>query len=349
MSRGDAIIQERPPAERRAGGQEAILRVEDLTTVFPGGRGVFTPVNGVSLDLRPREILGLVGESGSGKSMTLRSILRLVPPPGATVHGRVWLEERDLLSLSKREMRGVRGREISMVFQDPRSALDPVYTVGDQIMESLGHHLGLTGTDARSAALDLLRRVGISAPEQRLDAYPHQLSGGMRQRVMIAIAISCHPKVLLADEPTTALDVTIQDQILALLLELQEEFHMAVLLVSHDIGVVAETCDRVAVMYAGQIMETGSVQDLLRSPAHPYTIALLQALPDAPGNVRGGRLTPIRGQPPDLEALPPGCPFQPRCPHAREACAEVPMSLEGIAPGHATACPIHRPQGGEWS
>lgn len=320
-----------------------VLRVEDLTTVFPTSSGVLTAVNGVSLDLYPGEILGLVGESGSGKSMTLRSILRLVPYPGVIVRGRILLGERNLLALSNREIQGVRGAEVSMVFQDPMAALDPVYTIGEQIAEPLRRHLGLARSEARSRAVDLLRRVGIPSPEDRLDAYPHQLSGGLRQRVMIAIAISCRPKVLLADEPTTALDVTIQDQILALLLELQEEYGMAMILVSHDMGVVGETCDRLAVMYAGHIIEQGSVKDVLTSPVHPYTIGLLGARPDAPGIERGARLEAIPGQPPDLASLPPGCPFQIRCRHAQTACAQVPMSLEEVGPGHATACPVHRP------
>jgi oligopeptide/dipeptide ABC transporter ATP-binding protein len=268
-----------------------------------------------------------------------------VPPPGEIIGGAVRFEGRNLFASSNRELRALRGAKISMIFQDPMASLNPVYTVGDQIAEPLRIHRSLSRRNARGAAVELLDRVGIPSPRERLEAYPHELSGGMRQRVMIAIAISCRPKLLLADEPTTALDVTIQDQILSLLLELQAEEGMAILLVSHDLGVIAQTCDRVCVMYGGYVVEHARTSDLFRRPRHPYTMALLRALPEYADPEQERRLIPIPGQPPDLTALPPGCPFQPRCAHARPACVEVPMLLEEAAPGHATACPFHAEAG----
>jgi oligopeptide transport system ATP-binding protein len=317
-----------------------LLSVRDLVTVFPSAAGAAVAANGVSFDLRAGETMGLVGESGSGKSVTCRSILRLVPEPGQIVAGSVLFRGLDLLTVSRRDLRSLRGAEISMIFQDPMSSLNPVYPVGDQIMEPLRIHRGMARKSARTEAVALLDRVGIPSPRERLESYPHELSGGMRQRVMIAIAISCRPKILLADEPTTALDVTIQDQILSLLLELQVQEGMAILLVSHDLGVIAQTCDRVTVMYAGYVVEQAATAELFDRARHPYTVALLRALPELDSE-RGTRLLPIRGQPPDLTTLPAGCPFAPRCDHAREACAEVPMALVGAGPGHLTACPFH--------
>jgi oligopeptide transport system ATP-binding protein len=317
-----------------------LLSVRDLVTVFPSAAGAAVAANGVSFDLRAGETMGLVGESGSGKSVTCRSILRLVPEPGQIVAGSVLFRGLDLLTVSRHELRSLRGAEISMIFQDPMSSLNPVYPVGDQIMEPLRIHRGMARKSARTEAVALLDRVGIPSPRERLESYPHELSGGMRQRVMIAIAISCRPKILLADEPTTALDVTIQDQILSLLLELQVQEGMAILLVSHDLGVIAQTCDRVTVMYAGYVVEQAATAELFDRARHPYTAALLRALPELDSE-RGTRLLPIRGQPPDLTTLPAGCPFAPRCDHAREACAEVSMALVGAGPGHLTACPFH--------
>jgi oligopeptide/dipeptide ABC transporter ATP-binding protein len=315
--------------------------VRDLVTVFPSASGVAIATNNVSFDLRRGETLGLVGESGSGKSVTCRSILRLVPEPGAIIGGSIAFRGINLLSLSKKELRALRGAEISMIFQDPMASLNPVYTVGDQITEPLTIHRGMTRRQGRDEAISLLDRVGIPSARERLDAYPHELSGGMRQRAMIAIAISCRPKLLLADEPTTALDVTIQDQILSLLLELQAENGMAILLVSHDLGVIAQTCDRVYVMYAGHIVEQATTAALFARPRHPYTVALLRALPElGTGKVRH-RLIPIRGQPPSLITLPPGCPFAVRCDYARPACAEVSMTLVKASAFHSTACPFH--------
>jgi len=320
---------------------ESLLSVRDLVTVFPARDAVAVAVNGVSFDLRAGETLGLVGESGSGKSVTCRSILRLVPEPGQILGGSIRFQGREVLELSRRELRAIRGSQISMIFQDPASSLNPVFTIGDQISEPLRQHRGLSRRRAREEAIRLLDRVGIPSPQQRLHAYPHELSGGMRQRAMIAIAISCRPKLLLADEPTTALDVTIQDQILSLLLELQADEQMAMVLVSHDLGVIAQTCDSVAVMYAGYVVERVETDDLFSAPQHPYTVALLEALPELAIERGHGRLVPISGQPPDLVGLPAGCPFSPRCKHARAECAEVSMELRATtADGHMTACPF---------
>jgi oligopeptide/dipeptide ABC transporter ATP-binding protein len=319
---------------------QPLLAVEDLTTVFPTNKGLAIASNAISFVLGAGETMGLVGESGSGKSVTCRSILGLVPEPGRIVGGSVRFQGRELLTLSERALRSLRGAEISMIFQDPMSSLNPVYSVGEQITEPLRIHRGLTRRAAREEAVRLLQRVEIPAARARVESYPHELSGGMRQRVMIAIAISCRPKLLLADEPTTALDVTIQDQILSLLLELQAEEGMAILLVSHDLGVIAQTCDRVAVMYAGYVVEEAGTEVLFARPAHPYTVALLQALPELAAQREDRRLVPIRGQPPDLVGLPEGCPFAPRCDLARPACAEVSMELLELAPGHGTACPF---------
>jgi oligopeptide/dipeptide ABC transporter ATP-binding protein len=308
-------------------------------TVFATARGVVLAANGVSFEIAAGEAVGLVGESGSGKSVTCRSILRLVPEPGHIVAGSVSFEGTELLDLSSREMGKLRGKEISMIFQDPLASLNPVFTVGEQIGEPLRIHRGLGRRAARAEAVRLLERVGIPRARERVNAYPHEFSGGMRQRVMIAVAISCKPKLLLADEPTTALDVTIQDQILSLLLGLQQEEGMAVLLVSHDLGVVAQTCDRVAVMYAGFVVEQGAATELFARPRHPYTAALLRALPEA--GFGKERLAAIPGQPPDLNDLAGGCPFAPRCGYRREACATISMELVAVAgESRQTACPF---------
>ncbi len=314
--------------------------MDDLVTVFPTRTGIAIAANHVSFSISAGETLGLVGESGSGKSVTCRSILRLVPRPGEILGGSVRFDGKDVLALSARELRAIRGAEISMIFQDPMSSLNPVYTIGNQLTEPLRMHRGMSRRDARAEAAQLLDRVGIPSPRERLDAYPHELSGGMRQRVMIAIAISCRPKLLLADEPTTALDVTIQDKILSLLLDLQADEGMAILLVSHDLGVIAQTCDRVCVMYGGYVVEESPTAEIFERSRHPYTSALLRALPEFAVEHEGQRLTPIPGQPPDLASLPEGCPFRPRCGFARPACAEVPMLLEPAGPEHWTACPF---------
>jgi len=333
---------------RRAGGVTALahepapplLEVRNLHTAFAGVQGSVMAAAGVSFSLAEGETKGLVGESGSGKSVTLLSLLGLVPEPGCVVDGEVLWGGRDLLRLPAAELRAIRGREIAMIFQDPTSCLNPVYTIGEQIAETLRVKLGMGGRAARDRAAELLDHVGIPAARSRLGSYPHELSGGMRQRVMIAIAIACRPRLLLADEPTTALDVTIQDQILALLAELQHEFGMAMVLVSHDLGVVAQNCDSVAVMYAGYVVEEATAGELFRAPRHPYTVALLQALPSIRRAGERRRLPQISGQTPDLAQLPEGCPFRPRCPSARDECAEVTMEPLTVGAGHLSACPF---------
>jgi oligopeptide/dipeptide ABC transporter ATP-binding protein len=328
------------PGPAQAAATSPLLDVRNLHTAFPAAGGAALAAAGVSFSVGEGETRGIVGESGSGKSVTLRSLLGLVPEPGRVIDGQVLWKGRDLLALRPSELLAIRGREISMIFQDPTSSLNPVFTIGEQIAETLRVKLDMGGRSARARAAELLDHVGIPAARERLRSYPHELSGGMRQRVMIAIAIACRPQLLLADEPTTALDVTIQDQILALLGDLQDEFGMAMILVSHDLGIVAQNCDAVTVMYAGHVVEDAPTAELFRAPSHPYTIGLLRAIPSTrePGTRR--RLEQISGQPPDLSRLPDGCPFRPRCSHARDACATVTMELESAGAGHGTACPF---------
>ncbi|MFQ5888971.1 MAG: ABC transporter ATP-binding protein [Gemmatimonadota bacterium] len=299
-----------------------VLAVENLRTWFRTEDGVARAVDGVSLQLEAGATLGLVGESGCGKSMTALSVLRLVPhPPGEILAGSsIRLQGRELLSLAEAEMREVRGGEIAMIFQEPMTSLNPVFTIGDQIGEAIREHRGLRGAALRDEVIRLLDRVGIPESESRVRAFPHQLSGGMRQRVMIAMALSCRPTVLIADEPTTALDVTIQAQILDLLRSLQAEFGMAILLITHDLGVVAEMADRVAVMYAGRVVEEGPVADFLAAPRHPYSEGLLRSVPAL--DRTAARLAPIRGSVPRPVEWPAGCRFHPRCRHAWERCRE---------------------------
>ncbi|HEY0886509.1 MAG TPA: ABC transporter ATP-binding protein [Ramlibacter sp.] len=316
---------------------EELLRVEDLRIGFGRPGGEHLAVDGVSFALGAGEVLGIVGESGCGKSITALSILGLVPdPPGRITGGRIRLRGRDLVGLDEGELNAVRGKEISMIFQEPMTALNPLFRVGEQIGETLRVHEGLSKEQARVRALELVRKVGISNPEQRLDQYPHELSGGMRQRIMIAIALACGPKVLIADEPTTALDVTIQAQILVLLRQLQREMGMGVILITHDLGVVAQVVDRVIVMYAGQIVEEGAVDAVFERPSHPYTGLLLQSIPALDDEQE--RLPTIAGMVPGLANLPPGCRFHPRCPSARAACRERAPTPVDISPGHRAAC-----------
>jgi oligopeptide/dipeptide ABC transporter ATP-binding protein len=323
-----------------------LLSVQHLTTVFhPSGAraGTRAPaaapaVDDVSFDIRAGETLGLVGESGSGKSVTALSIMRLVQPPGRVVHGRVIFKGRDLFAVDEDEMRRVRGAEIGLIFQEATSALNPVFTVGDQIAEALRVHGRGTRHDARAKAVDLLAAVRIPDPHLRARDYPHQLSGGMRQRVMIAIAVACRPSLLIADEPTTALDVTIQAQILDLLREMKSTFNLSLLLVTHDLGIVAETADRVAVMYAGRIVETGPVRAIFRAPGHPYTRGLLESIP---GGVPGQPLRAIKGSVPLIGRLPPGCAFNPRCPDRFEPCTTEPPPDYEVGPGHDAKCYLH--------
>jgi len=305
-----------------------LLEIRDLVTEFRTGDGPVRAVDGVSFEIAPRTTLGVVGESGSGKSVTALSIMRLVAsPPGRIAAGSIRYGGRDLLTLRPAEMRAIRGNRIAMIFQEPMTSLNPVFTVGDQVAEAVRLHQHKSRREARAIAIDMFRRVGIPSPEDRVDAYPHQLSGGMRQRVMIAMALACRPDLLIADEPTTALDVTIQAQILDLLRSLQRELGMSILLITHDLGVVAETCDEVIVMYAGRIVERAPTEALFAAPRHHYTAGLLRSVPSY-GDAAGGepaRLQEIRGMVPSLGELPPGCKFADRCPAVAERCrAEEP-------------------------
>jgi len=319
-----------------------LLRVQDLTTTFQIPGGVVKAVDHVSLELRRGETLGLVGESGSGKSMTALSILRLVQAPGETHGGPIAFNGRpDLLELPEREMRKIRGAEIGFIFQEPMTALNPVFTVGDQIAEALLVHGRATRAEAHAKALELLTAVRIHDPARRARDYPHQLSGGMRQRVLIAIALACQPLLLIADEPTTALDVTIQAEILDLLQEMKEKFHLALLLITHDLGVVAGHADRVAVMYAGRIVEEGAMRDIFHSPKHPYTQGLLASIP---GAAPGQRLRAIEGTVPNLAKLPPGCSFEPRCPKRFDLCPTAPPPAYEVVPGQRARCYLYDPK-----
>jgi len=315
-----------------------LLRIVDLTVEFPTSFGSARAVDRVSLEISKGEVLGVVGESGCGKSMTALAVLRLVPSPGRITGGRVLLDERDLLALPPVALQAVRGKRIAMIFQEPMTALNPVITVGEQIAEMIRLHLRLSRSAAKSRTIDLLRLVGIPSPDKRWAEYPHQLSGGMRQRVMIAMAISCDPDLVFADEPTTALDVTVQAQILDLLADLRERLGMAMVLISHNLGVIAQVAHRVAVMYAGRIVEEAPTDRLFASPQHPYTRGLLASLP--PADLRGGRprrLTEIPGTVPTLGAVPSGCAFAPRCPIVVERCSQDP-ALEPTGAGHRTRC-----------
>ncbi|MBK0400227.1 ABC transporter ATP-binding protein [Limibaculum sp. M0105] len=323
-----------------------VLEVDGLKTVFGTRALAIHAVNDVSFSLREGELLGVVGESGSGKSVTMMSLLRLLPSPPARIEaGRVMFEGQDLVQLDDAGLRRVRGRGIGFVFQDPMTSLNPVFTVGFQLMEPLRTHLGLDRKAARKRAAELLALVGIPSPEARLDDYPHQFSGGMRQRVMIAIALACDPKVLIADEPTTALDVTIQAQILELVKDLRRKLGMAVVWITHDLGVVAGIADRVIVMYAGQVVERAEVEALYENPTHPYTRALMETLPGVDG-ARGQRLRTIAGQPPILTAPPAACPFAARCAHVHDRCREANPPLFEVVPGHAAACWLASPESG---
>jgi peptide/nickel transport system ATP-binding protein len=316
---------------------DALLRIEDLRTVFRSSSGDIAAVDGISLEVPRGRTLGIVGESGCGKSMLSLSIMGLVPRPGRIAQGRVMLENRDLAALSPAGMRGVRGAEIAMIFQEPMTSLNPVHSVGDQLTEAMrAHDAKATNAELRARAVEALRRVRIPSPERRLDEYPHQLSGGMRQRVMIAMALACSPRLLIADEPTTALDVTVQAQILDLLRDLQAETGMSVILITHDLGVVAEMADEVAVMYAGRVVERGTARDIFEDPQHPYTIGLLGSIPRIEEDRE--RLLSIDGSVPPPFAFPKGCRFNPRCPFAIRACTEIDPPLRELSPGHAAAC-----------
>ncbi len=312
------------------------VSVRDLRVTFSGGGKTIQAVNGVSLDVAPGEAVALIGESGSGKSVTLRALMRLHPPRRTTMSGDIRVDGAEVLKLDKRALARLRGGTIAMVFQEPLLALDPVYTVGQQIVECIRTHRKVSKPEAQALALKALEAVRIPSPERRLAAYPHEMSGGMRQRAMIALALSAQPKILLADEPTTALDATVQIQVLILLRELQRELGLSIVFVTHDIGAAVEIADRVAVMYGGRIVEEGPIRTLMREARHPYTIALLQSRQH--GMDRGQRLQTIGGAPPDLSALPPGCTFAPRCSHARAECmAEVPRAVS-LGNHHHVSC-----------
>ncbi len=318
----------------------SLLEIESLRIEFPSADGPLVAVKDVDLAIEQGEVLGLVGESGSGKSLTCRAVMRMIAEPGRIAAGRIHFDGQDVLAMSTSTLREFRAHSVGMIYQNPYSSLNPVMRAGAQIAETLRVNRGVGRAEARTQAIALLERVGIDDPERRYRSYPHELSGGMCQRVMIAIATASNPRLMLADEPTTALDVTTQAQILKLLSQMREEHGMATLLVSHDFGVIAQACDRVAVMYGGHIVETGPVDAIYRQAEHPYTRALLNSVPelDAAGNVQ--RRVALEGQPPELSEEIPGCIFAPRCEHARPACADVSMKLSTVGDGHTSACPM---------
>jgi peptide/nickel transport system ATP-binding protein len=318
----------------------ALLKVQDLQVHFDTDDGVLHAVDGVSFHIDRSETLGVVGESGCGKSVTAMAIMKLLAmPPGRIAQGQIWFEGQDLVQADSAAMQKIRARQIAMVFQEPMTSLNPVLTVGEQIAETLRLHEGLSAKQAKTRAIEMLGLVNIPKPEQRVDDYPHQFSGGMRQRVMIAMALSCNPKLLIADEPTTALDVTIQAQILDLMDRLKSQMGMSILLITHAMGVVAETCQRVVVMYAGRVVEEASVEDLFASPAHPYTQGLIRSIPRLDlDSAHKQRLHAIPGSVPKLILPPPGCRFAPRCPHANARCASEMPELRELTSGHRVAC-----------
>ena len=311
--------------------------IRDLTVTFTGGKSPVKAVNGVTLAVKRGEVVALIGESGSGKSVTLRSILRLHNPARSKIEGQILINGQDVVQLSNDALSRFRGKVTSMIFQEPLLALDPVYTVGDQIIEAILSHEKISRSEARARALSLFERVRIPSPERRLDAYPHEMSGGMRQRAMISLALASEPQLLLADEPTTALDATVQIQILLLLRELQRELGLSVIFVTHDIGAAVEVADRIAVMYAGRIVEQGTTRTLMRSPRHPYTRALLKSLAHGAAK-KGTRLETISGSPPDLTKLPPGCAFAERCALALDSCKQTVPELVWLTPDHSARC-----------
>ncbi len=332
-----AFIQSQPASPRTGAAGQPLLEVRDLKTYFFTDRGAAKAVDGVSLTIPSGSTLGLVGESGCGKSVTALSILRLIAsPPGRVVGGEILLHGRNLLALSDEEIRQVRGNEISMIFQEPMTSLNPVFTLGDQVMEALLVHHKVSQAEARERAVDMLRRVKIPYAETILDQYPHQISGGMRQRVMIAMALVCRPKLLIADEPTTALDVTIQAQILELLRELQQEFGMSILMITHDLGIVSDLADAVAVMYAGRVVEYAPTLELFGAPKHPYTLGLFHSRPRL--GQKKARLDVIPGSVPSPLHFPQGCRFHPRCGFVVEDCRNTDVTLEPVAAGHTSRC-----------
>jgi oligopeptide transport system ATP-binding protein len=330
------VADQTMPEAEFSGGRH-LLEVQDLQVEFRTRRGVVHAVNGISYTLDERETVAILGESGSGKSVSAQAIMGIIDsPPGFVTGGKILFRGTDLLSLSEQDRREVRGRRIAMIFQDALTALNPVFTVGWQIAEMYRVHLGTSRKKAHQKAVELMDRVRIPSARERVDNYPHQFSGGMRQRVMIAMALTLDPDILIADEPTTALDVTVQAQIMELLSDLQSETGMGLMLITHDLGVVADVADRVAVMYAGKIVETGSIYDVYANPAHPYTEGLMQSIPRP--DQKGKQLDPIRGAPPDLAHIPPGCAFHPRCDYARDRCKSDLPPLYQVAGDRGTAC-----------
>jgi oligopeptide/dipeptide ABC transporter ATP-binding protein len=320
-----------------ASGSGPLLQVRDLRTYFTGRSGVARAVDGVSFDLRQGETLGLVGESGSGKSVTCLSVVRLVPQPaGKIVSGEVLFDGQDLLKLSEDDMREVRGSQIAYITQDPLASLDPLFRIGQQVGEPMLAHKRASRSNLRDKVVDMLQRVRIPAAAARYRQFPHEISGGMRQRVVAALALGCHPKLLIADEPTTALDVTVQAQLLRLFRDLQQDWNLAIILVTHDFGIVARACDRVAIMYAGRMVEVATVVDIFERPSHPYTIGLMASVPTL--ERRQDRMLSIEGQPPDVRNIPPGCPFAPRCTYRREICEREYPAVTGLGDGHQVAC-----------
>lgn len=316
--------------------ENVILRIEDLKVQFITSQSIIKAVDGISFSVREKETFGIVGESGSGKSVTLKSIVRLIHPPGKIVSGSIKYKELEMTTAPMKVVNKVRGKEIAMIMQDPMTALNPVLRIRTQIQETLEEDAQIDKKTATEHTISLMRQVGIPAPERRLNDYPHQYSGGMRQRVMIAIALSRNPKFMLADEPTTAVDVTIQDQILKLLIKLQHELGMGMILVTHDLGIIAQTTDRVAVMYAGRIMEMTDTVTLFKNPHHPYTIGLMNSIPSS--KRAREELEPIPGMPPNMAHIPPGCPFHPRCTFATDECMVGDLSLRTVGPGQLSAC-----------
>ena len=325
---------------------EVLLQVNDLATYFTTEEGTVKAVDGVDFQVRRGEVVGVVGESGCGKSMTSMSILRLVAKPqGKIVRGQLLFEGQDLLALSEEQMRQIRGNKIALISQDPMTSLNPVLTVGEQIMEAIILHQKLDKDAAKKKAIEMLRKVGIPSPEKRVDEYPHQFSGGMRQRVIIAMALSCEPKLLIADEPTTALDVTIQAQILDLMREIKDKYNAGIILITHDLGVVAEMCDWVCVMYAGKIVESTDVYTLFKNPSHPYTLGLLKSIPRL-DDIKD-RLESIDGQPPSLSKLPKGCSFAARCPEAQDSCRKSEPQLVQVGVNQWARCMLREEWKGE--
>ncbi len=323
------------------GVEKPVLQVKNLSTYFYMEEGVVKAVDGVSFELYPNEVLGIVGETGSGKSVTVKSIMRLIKPPGKIVSGEILYRKKDgevidILKISEKELYRIRGSEISMVFQDPMTSLNPLFTVGDQLVETIMIHQNLDKKHAKIKAIEMLELVGIPEPEKRFNSYPFEFSGGMRQRVVIAIALSCNPSILIADEPTTALDVTIQAQILDLFRQLQKEFKTALIFITHDLGVIASMADRIMVMYGGKQMELGSAEDIFYRPHHPYTHMLLKSIPRVDKKV--DKLEPIPGQPPRMVNIPPVCPFLPRCPRRIDKCKESLPEFVEVEPGHFVRC-----------